>query len=103
MFRLAAGRRVPVYTHVRSAGRSRAGSSIESVSEVIGAALPLRGARCTSCTSTAIAIAMFWECLSMVEGARARRPPRDHRGVPLYPGMTAINSARFQPRLANQI
>src|SRR5580704_1668923 len=37
-FRLAAERRVPVYTHVRSNGRVEPGSSIESISEVIGAA-----------------------------------------------------------------
>ena len=40
MFRLAAERRLPVYTHVRSSGRMDPGSSIESVSEVIGAVLP---------------------------------------------------------------
>ena len=38
MFRVAAERRVPVFTHVRSAGRVEPGSSIEAVSEVIGAA-----------------------------------------------------------------
>src|SRR5207302_11423132 len=38
MFRLAAERRVPVFTHVRSFGRLEPGSSIEAVSEVIGAA-----------------------------------------------------------------
>ncbi len=38
MFRLAAERSVPVFVHVRSAGRVEPGSSIEAVSEVIGAA-----------------------------------------------------------------
>src|SRR5262249_2201420 len=38
VFRVAAQRRVPVFTHVRSAGRLEPGSSIESVSEVIAAA-----------------------------------------------------------------
>lgn len=38
IFRLAAERHLPVYTHVRSSGRIEPGSSIESVSEVIGAA-----------------------------------------------------------------
>src|SRR5580700_8292895 len=38
MFRLAAERGLPVYTHMRSAGRVEPGSSIEAVSEVIGAA-----------------------------------------------------------------
>ncbi|MDY6948786.1 MAG: D-glutamate deacylase, partial [Pseudomonadota bacterium] len=38
IFRLAANRHVPVFTHIRSVGRKEPGSSIESVSEVIGAA-----------------------------------------------------------------
>src|ERR1700734_2095926 len=38
MFRLAAERGLPVYTHVRSVGRVEPGSSVESISEVIGAA-----------------------------------------------------------------
>src|ERR1700682_1841408 len=38
MFRLAAERRLPVYTHVRSTGRVEPGSAVESISEVIGAA-----------------------------------------------------------------
>src|SRR6202453_2779151 len=38
MFRLAAERGLPVYTHMRSAGRVEPGSGIEAVSEVIGAA-----------------------------------------------------------------
>src|SRR5205085_4054482 len=38
MFRLAAERKLPVYTHIRSAGRVEPGSAIEAVSEVIAAA-----------------------------------------------------------------
>src|SRR5664279_1615780 len=38
MFRLAASRNVPVYTHVRSFGSVEPGSDIESINEVIGAA-----------------------------------------------------------------
>ena len=38
MFRLAAARHVPVFTHVRSFGLIEPGSSIEAISEVIGAA-----------------------------------------------------------------
>jgi hypothetical protein len=38
MLRLAADRRVPVYTHMRTAGRIEPGPSLESISEVIGAA-----------------------------------------------------------------
>src|SRR5262249_58656510 len=38
IFRVAAERHVPVYTHVRSAGRVEPGSSIEAVGEVIAGA-----------------------------------------------------------------
>jgi len=38
MFRLAAEHGEPVYTHARSSGRVEPGSSIEAISEVIGAA-----------------------------------------------------------------
>src|SRR5271170_2335588 len=67
MFRLAAERGLPVYTHVRSAGRGEPGSSVESISEVIGAAA-ISGAALhivhinSSCTADAIV------CLSLVEG-----------------------------------
>ena len=49
MFRLAAERRVPVFVHVRSTGPEEPGSSVESVSEVIGAAA-VTGAASTSST-----------------------------------------------------
>ena len=38
IFRLAASRNVPVFTHIRSVGAKEPGSSIESVGEVIGSA-----------------------------------------------------------------
>jgi len=63
IFRLAAERSVPVYTHMRSAGRIEPGSAIEAVSEVIGAAA-VTGASLhivhINSTSTALACAMFW-------------------------------------------
>jgi len=96
IFRLAAERRVPVYTHVRSAGRTESGSSIESVSEVIGAAA-ISGASLhivhinSSCARDAL------ECLSMIEGARARGLDVTTEAYPYIAGMTAINSAVFSP------
>ena len=38
MFRLAAERRLPVYTHARSSGRVEPGPTVQEISEVIGAA-----------------------------------------------------------------
>jgi N-acyl-D-aspartate/D-glutamate deacylase len=96
MFRLAAERRLPVYTHVRSAGRTDPGSSIESISEVIGAAAitgaPLHIVHInSSCARDSL------ECLSMIEGARARGLDVTTEAYPYIAGMTAINSALFNP------
>jgi N-acyl-D-aspartate/D-glutamate deacylase len=96
MFRLAAERRVPVYTHIRSSGRAEPGSSIEAMSEVI-AASAITGAPLhivhinSSCLRDAL------ECLSMVEGARARGLDVTTEAYPYIAGMTSINSAVFNP------
>ena len=96
MFRLAAERGLPVYTHIRSNGREEPGSSIESVSEVIGAAA-ITGASLhivhinSSCARDAL------ECLRMIEGARARGLDVTTEAYPYIAGMTAINSAVFSP------
>jgi N-acyl-D-aspartate/D-glutamate deacylase len=96
MFRLAAEHSVPVYTHVRSGGRAEPGSSIESISEVIGAAA-ITGASLhivhvnSSCARDSL------ECLAMIEGARARGLDVTTEAYPYIAGMTAINSALFNP------
>src|SRR5882672_4785282 len=94
MFRLAAERGVPVYTHMRSFGRIEPGSAIEATSEVIGAAA-ITGASLhivhinSSCGGDAP------ECLSMVAGARARGLDVTTEAYPYIAGMTSINSALF--------
>ncbi len=95
-FRLAAQRKVPVYTHVRSSGQTEPGSAIESVNEVIGAAA-ITGAslHIVHINSTCAADAV--ECLSMVEGARARGLDVTTEAYPYIAGMTTINSAIFSP------
>ena len=96
MFRLAASRHVPVFTHVRSFGRLEPGSSIEAISEVIGAAA-VSGASLhivhinSSCNSDGL------ECISLVAGARARGLDVTTEAYPYIAGMTAINSALFNP------
>jgi N-acyl-D-aspartate/D-glutamate deacylase len=96
MFRLAAQRRLPVFTHVRSAGELEPGSSIESVGEVIGAAA-VTGASLhivhinSSCGADGI------ECLALVAGARARGLDVTTEAYPYEAGMTYINSALFNP------
>ncbi len=95
-FRLAAARHVPVFTHVRSFGRLEPGSSIEAVEEVIGAAA-VTGAALqivhinSSCVKDGI------ECVAMVAGARARGLDITTEAYPYIAGMTAINSALFNP------
>ncbi|MFZ0199903.1 MAG: amidohydrolase family protein [Candidatus Sulfotelmatobacter sp.] len=96
MFRLAAERRLPVYTHMRSAGRVEPGSSIEAVSEVIGAAA-ITGASLHIVHINSTCLRDSLECLSMVEGARARGLDVTTEAYPYIAGMTAVNSALFNP------
>jgi N-acyl-D-aspartate/D-glutamate deacylase len=96
MFRLAAERRLPVYTHVRSTGRVEPGSAIESISEVIGAAA-ISGAALHIVHINSSCLHDSLECLSMIEGARARGLDVTTEAYPYIAGMTAINSALFNP------
>jgi N-acyl-D-aspartate/D-glutamate deacylase len=96
MFRLAADRRLPVYTHARSAGRVEPGSAIEAVSEVIGAAA-ITGAPLHIVHINSTCLRDSLECLSMVEGARARGLDVTTEAYPYIAGMTAVNSALFNP------
>ncbi len=89
-FRIAAAHHVPIYVHIRSTGR------IEATSEVIGAAA-LTGAplHIVHINSTGLRDAV--ECLRLVEGARARGLDVTTEAYPYGAGMTAINSAVFNP------
>jgi N-acyl-D-aspartate/D-glutamate deacylase len=96
MFQFAAENKLPVFTHVRSAGKVEPGSSVESISEVIGA-VAVTGASLhivhinSSCGSDVP------ECMQMVAGARARGLDVTTEAYPYEAGMTAINSALFNP------
>ncbi len=96
MFRVAAERKLPVYTHMRSAGRVEPGSAIESVSEVIGAAA-ITGAPLHIVHINSSCLRDSLECLSLVAGARARGLDVTTEAYPYIAGMTAINSALFNP------
>jgi N-acyl-D-aspartate/D-glutamate deacylase len=95
-FRLAAERHRPVFTHVRSSGRTEPGSSIESVSEVIGAAA-VTGAPLHIVHINSSCLRDAPECLALVEGARARGLDVTTEAYPYGAGMTAINSSLFLP------
>jgi N-acyl-D-aspartate/D-glutamate deacylase len=96
MFRLAAQRGLPVYTHVRSSGRAEPGSAIESVSEVIGASA-ITGASLHVVHINSSCLHDSMDCLSLVEGARARGLDVTTEAYPYIAGMTTINSALFNP------
>ncbi len=96
MFRVAAERKLPVYTHMRSAGRVEPGSAIQSVEEVIGAAA-ITGAPLHIVHINSTCLRDSLECISLIEGARARGLDVTTEAYPYIAGMTAINSALFNP------
>lgn len=96
MFRVAAERKLPVYTHMRSAGRVEPGSAIESVEEVIGASA-ITGAPLHIVHINSTCLRDSLECISLIEGARARGLDVTTEAYPYIAGMTAINSALFNP------
>ena len=96
MFRVAAERKLPVYTHVRSFGRTEPGSDVEAIEEVIGAAA-VSGAPLHIVHINSSCLLDTPDCLSLVEGARARGLDVTTEGYPYIAGMTQINSALFNP------
>ena len=96
MFRLAAERNLPVYTHVRSNGKLEPGSNIESVGEVIGAAA-VTGAALHIVHINSSCGAQALDCLSLIAGARARGLAVTVEAYPYEAAMTFINSARYDP------
>ncbi len=96
MFRVAAERKLPVYTHMRSSGRVEPGSAVESVEEVIGAAA-ISGAPLHIVHINSTCLRDSLECISLIEGARARGLDVTTEAYPYIAGMTAINSALFNP------
>jgi N-acyl-D-aspartate/D-glutamate deacylase len=96
MFRLAAERKLPVYTHMRSFGSIEPGSSIEATEEVIGAAA-ITGAPLHIVHINSTCLRDTLECISLVAGARARGLDVTTEAYPYIAGMTAINSAVFNP------
>jgi N-acyl-D-aspartate/D-glutamate deacylase len=96
MFRLAAQSKLPVYTHMRSFGRIEPGSAIEATEEVIGAAA-ISGAPLHIVHINSTCLRDAPECISLVAGARAHGLDITTEAYPYIAGMTAINSAVFNP------
>ena len=96
MFRVAAGRKMPVYTHMRNAGRVEPGSAIAALEEVIAAAA-ITGAPLHVVHINSTCLKDSLECLAMIQGARERGLDITTEAYPYIAGMTAINSAVFNP------
>ena len=96
MFRVAAERNVPVYTHMRNAGRVEPGSAIAALEEVIAAAA-ITGAPLHVVHINSTCLKDSLECLPMIDGARERGLDVTTEAYPYIAGMTAINSAVFNP------
>ncbi len=94
MFRVAAERKLPVYTHMRSAGRIEPGSAIEAAEEVIGAAA-ITGAPLHIVHINSTCLKDSLECISLIQGARAHGLDVTTEAYPYIAGMTAVNSALF--------
>src|ERR1035437_5956711 len=100
MFRVAAERKLPVYTHMRSAGRVEPGSAIQSVEEVIGAAA-ITGAPLHIVHINSTCLRDSLECISLIEGARPR-PRRHHRSLSLHRRHDRDQFRPLQSRLARE-
>jgi N-acyl-D-aspartate/D-glutamate deacylase len=87
---------LPVYTHIRSFGWKEPGSAIEAVEEVIGAAA-ISGAPLHIVHVNSTCLRDTLECLSLIQGARARGLDVTTEAYPYIAGMTQINSALFNP------
>ena len=96
VFRVAADRNVPVFTHVRGANLVDPNSGIESVEEVIGAAA-VTGASLHIVHINSMCTKQSLTCLAMVAGARARGLDVTTEAYPYGVAMTYVNSAAFNP------
>lgn len=98
IFRVAAERGVPLWPYIRAAGYTEPGSSVESVSEVIAAAAAaVTGAPLHFVHINSMGLGQVFECLRMIEGARARGLDVTTEAYPYGWGMTMLNSALFNP------
>jgi N-acyl-D-aspartate/D-glutamate deacylase len=95
MFRVAAERKLPVYTHLRSFGRIEPGSAIEALEEVIGASA-ITGAPVHVAHINSTCVRDSLECLAMIDGARAHGVDVTTEAYPYIAGMTVVNSAQFE-------
>jgi dihydroorotase len=96
IFQLAAKRKVPIYVHVRSAGETDPGSSIEAIQEVLAnAAATDASLHIVHITSSGLR--QTAACLEMIEGARRSGLDVTTEAYPYTAGSTKLESALFDP------
>src|SRR6476620_8101255 len=96
IFQEAAKWHRPVFVHIRSVGALEPGSSVESVGEMIAASAG-SGAPVHIVHINSSCIRFVRDCLTMIEGARARGLDITTEAYPYGAGMTSIASALFNP------
>ena len=96
LLRLASEHRHPVFVHLRSGGPIEPGSSIESVNEIAGAAA-ITGASVHIMHINSQCMREALECLSMIDGLRARGLDVTTEAYPYGEAMTFVSSAFFNP------
>jgi N-acyl-D-aspartate/D-glutamate deacylase len=96
IFQEAAKWHRPVFVHMRSVGALEPGSSVESLGEMI-AASAVSGAPVHIVHINSSCIRFVRDCLTMIEGARARGLDITTEAYPYGAGMTSIASALFNP------
>ena len=96
LFQEAAKWHRPVFVHDRSVGALEPGSSVEAVGEMI-AASAVSGAPVHIVHINSSCIRFVRDCLTMIEGARARGLDVTTEAYPYGAGMPSIASALFNP------
>ncbi len=96
LFRLAAEYRVPVIAHLRYLGRTEPGSAFEALEEVIAAAV-VTGASLHVAHVNSMCLRDSPDCLSLIEGARARGMDITVEAYPYGAGVDFINSVSLDP------
>lgn len=103
VMRIAAGRKVPCYVHMRSPGALEPGSVTESIEEMIAGAA-ITGASVHLVHITSMALGQTGLAIGMIQGARQRGLDVTTEAYPYTAGQTRLESAVFdegwQERLA---
>jgi N-acyl-D-aspartate/D-glutamate deacylase len=96
VFRIAATAGAPVFVHARSSGIMEPGSSIEALTELIGAAA-ISGASLHIAHINSTCLKQSLECITLIEGAIDRSLDITTETYPYTVAMAPVNSTYFDP------